>query len=146
MKTTKTSLNNSPFLFLLILLLFPLPKVNALGPPGAPPPPEWLNFWSFNNTNSWISERTNAPVSFTNVAVSLLGNGYSPFLDSMNPAWLQYNVYETARRISPWPFPAEAWRGQSSSTARAANTAANLIMPSLGDEPRFPPFDSEGET
>jgi hypothetical protein len=95
MKTTNLSWQPIPLLFLFILLLFPLPKVNALGPPGSPPAPVWLNSWSFNNTNTWTTERTNAPVSFTNVAVSILGNGYSPFLDSTNPAWLQYNVYET---------------------------------------------------
>src|SRR5690242_7094434 len=55
--------------------------------------PTNLNSWSFSGTN-WISDLGYPPISSTNINPSQLGNGTSLFLDSANPAWLQYNVFE----------------------------------------------------
>ncbi len=80
-----------------LLLFFPLVGlVRADVPsPGDPPTYDWLDNWTFNNTNTWTSEIGHAPVSFTNLEVSPLGNGSALFLDNTNGAWLQYNVFET---------------------------------------------------
>lgn len=53
-----------------------------------------LDYWPFNDTTNWTSGLGYAPVSFTNIASTWLGNGTSLFIDSTNPAWLQYNVFE----------------------------------------------------
>jgi len=53
-----------------------------------------LNSWSFNDTNNWTSDNGYAPVSFTNLAFSHLGNGASLIADSTNAAWLNYNICE----------------------------------------------------
>jgi len=61
-----------------------------------------LDSWSFWDTNGWTSDLGYAPVSFTNLAVSDLGDAYSSMrsvvVDSTNAAWLQYNVVETNGR------------------------------------------------
>jgi hypothetical protein len=57
-----------------------------------------LDSWSFNDTNTWKSDFGYAPLSFTNLNVSTLGDGTSLVVDSINPAWLQYNVVETNGR------------------------------------------------
>lgn len=54
-----------------------------------------LETWSFTNSTGWTSDHGHAPVSFTNLANSYLGNGYSLVVDSNLPARLQYNVVET---------------------------------------------------
>jgi hypothetical protein len=53
-----------------------------------------LDSWSFSDPTNWTSDLGYAPVSFTNLNFSNLGDGASLVLDSTNPAWLQYNVYE----------------------------------------------------
>jgi hypothetical protein len=53
-----------------------------------------LDTWSFDDTNAWTSDYGYAPVSFTNLIVSLLGDGTTLVLDTNIPAWLQYNVVE----------------------------------------------------
>jgi len=53
-----------------------------------------LDSWSFNDTNNWTDDASNAPVSFTNITGRWFGDGTSMTLDSTNPAWLNYNVYE----------------------------------------------------
>ena len=60
--------------------------------PGDPPP--WLDYWSFSDTNTWGSDAGHAPVSFTNLAGSLLGDGTALDLNSTNAAWLRYKVNE----------------------------------------------------
>jgi hypothetical protein len=52
-----------------------------------------LDSWSFRYYG-WPSDKTNAPVSFTNLAFSGLGNGSSLVVDSNLPAWLRYNMVE----------------------------------------------------
>ena len=54
-----------------------------------------LDSWSFYDHANWTSDAGHAPVSFTNLGFSYLGDGASMVLDSTNPAWLQYNVIET---------------------------------------------------
>src|SRR6266542_3437732 len=62
-------------------------------PPG--PGPEWLDFWTFNNTNTWVTERGYAPASFTNIATCDLGDYWTVVVDDTNaPAWLHYNITE----------------------------------------------------
>jgi len=53
-----------------------------------------LDSWWFNDHTNWTSDTGYAPVSFTNVAFSTLGNFASVLVDNTNAAWLQYNVYE----------------------------------------------------
>ncbi len=53
-----------------------------------------LDFWSFQDNTYWTSDLGYAPVSFTNLNFSNLGNGRSVVVDTNLPAWLQYNVYE----------------------------------------------------
>ncbi len=54
-----------------------------------------LDSWSFNNHTNWTSDKGYAPVSFTNLGFSYLGNGASLVVDTNVPAWLQFNVVET---------------------------------------------------
>ena len=54
-----------------------------------------LNSWSFTDTTNWTSDLGYAPMSFTNLAVSALGNGSALVVDSTNAAWLQYKVTES---------------------------------------------------
>ena len=60
------------------------------GPTNAP-----LDSWSFHDHTNWTSDLGYAPVSFTNLNYSHLGNGSSLVVDTNVPAWLQYNVYES---------------------------------------------------
>ena len=53
-----------------------------------------LNSWSFNDTNTWTSDSSNAPTSFGNITGAWFGDGTSVTLNSTNPAWLNYSVYE----------------------------------------------------
>ena len=53
-----------------------------------------LNSWSFYDQTNWTSDHGYAPVSFTNLGFSYLGNGSSLVVDTNIPAWLQYNVFE----------------------------------------------------
>jgi hypothetical protein len=61
-----------------------------------------LDSWAFWDIKGWTSDYGYAPVSFTNLAVSDLGDAYSSMrsvvVDSTNAAWLQYNVVETNGR------------------------------------------------
>jgi hypothetical protein len=50
----------------------------------------FLDSWSFYDTNGWTSDLGYAPVSFTNVGVSLLGNGTALVVDSPSPAGIEY--------------------------------------------------------
>jgi hypothetical protein len=66
-------------------------------PPGFKAPPDYtpLDSWSFDDTNNWTSDNGYAPVSFTNIVSSWLGDGTALVLNSNSPAWLQFNVVET---------------------------------------------------
>ena len=54
-----------------------------------------LDSWSFQDSTNWTSDYGYAPVSFSNLNFSYLGNGDSLVVDTNIPAWLQYNVYES---------------------------------------------------
>ena len=54
-----------------------------------------LDSWSFRDSTNWTSDRGYAPLSFTNLNFSYLGDGASLVVNSNVPAWLQYNIYET---------------------------------------------------
>ncbi len=59
--------------------------------------PTNLTSWTFGDTNTWHDDLDYAPISFTNLASSYMGNiynGVSLSLDSTNPAWLRYNMQE----------------------------------------------------
>jgi RHS repeat-associated protein len=53
-----------------------------------------LDYWPFTDTTNWTSGFGYAPDSFTNISAAWLGDGTSAFIDSPNPSWLQYNVFE----------------------------------------------------
>jgi hypothetical protein len=55
-----------------------------------------LMAWSFNDTTNWTSDAGYAPVSFTNLTSTLLGDGTAVVVGSANPAWLQYHVTESS--------------------------------------------------
>jgi len=56
-----------------------------------------LDSWTFHDPTNWTSDAGYAPVSFTNLAYSYLGDAqsWSLVLDTNVPAWLTYNVYES---------------------------------------------------
>ena len=62
-------------------------------PPGSPPPP--LDTWSFSDTSGWKSDLGFAPISFTNLSASLLGDGTAVVIDSTYASWLRFNTTET---------------------------------------------------
>jgi hypothetical protein len=61
--------------------------------PGSPRP--WLDYWSFNDTNTWVTQRGYAPADFTNVDTCELGQYWTANIDSTNQAWLHYNITES---------------------------------------------------
>jgi len=77
-----------------------------------------LDSWSFNDTNNWTDDASNTPVSFTNITGMVFGDYTSMMLDSTNPAWLNYNIYEptgttnlTVDQGSFFVWFAPAWAG-----------------------------------
>jgi Concanavalin A-like lectin/glucanases superfamily len=62
--------------------------------PGDGPTNTPLDSWSFLDHSNWTSDLGYAPVSFTNLNISILGDFNSLVVDTNVPAWLQYNVYE----------------------------------------------------
>ena len=54
-----------------------------------------LDSWSFYDSTNWTSDNGYAPVSFTNLDYSHLGNGASLIVNSTNASWLQFSVVET---------------------------------------------------
>ncbi|HEY5044080.1 MAG TPA: LamG-like jellyroll fold domain-containing protein [Verrucomicrobiae bacterium] len=54
-----------------------------------------LETWSFYNYTNWTSDHGHAPIAFTNLAYSELGNGSSLVVDTNIPAWLNYRVHES---------------------------------------------------
>ena len=86
-------------------LIFPLILFSSLAravwavgllPPGdtnSPPAP--LASWSFQDTNGWTSDQGYAPISFTNIFWSNLGDGHSLVVNAPgSPAYLNYYIYE----------------------------------------------------
>jgi hypothetical protein len=81
-----------------LILLLPLAqRVDAVvipPPPGSTNTYTILETWSFNDTTNWTSDKGHAPIAFTNITSSLLGNGPALAVDSTNAAFLRYNVVE----------------------------------------------------
>src|SRR6516164_1891511 len=69
---------------------------HAVFPPGNTNLVRSLETWPFNDTTTWTNDHGFAPVSFTNLGSSLLGNNTCLLLDSTNAAWLQYNITEAS--------------------------------------------------
>lgn len=63
--------------------------------PGSGPTNIVLESWSFYDSTNWTDDDGYAPVSFTNIAFSPLGDFRSLVVDTNVPAWLQYNVWES---------------------------------------------------
>lgn len=65
-------------------------------PPGfnGGPTNQPLDSWSFQDHTNWTDDESNAPISFTNITSSYLGNGNSLVVATNVPAWLNYNIYE----------------------------------------------------
>jgi len=53
-----------------------------------------LDSWSFQDSVGWTDDSSNAPISFTNLAFSSLGDGAALVVNTNVPAWLNYNIYE----------------------------------------------------
>jgi len=89
--------------FIVVGVLSALMPVVHAGPPGpggggstnSSPSYTALDSWSFHDNTNWTSDKGFAPISFTNLAFSNLGDGQSLVVDSATPAWLQYHVVET---------------------------------------------------
>ena len=80
------------------VLLTLTPKVQGIGlPSGDTNEPTYtvLDSWSFADHTNWTSDYGYAPVSFTNLSFCQLGDGASLVVDTNEPAWLQYNIYES---------------------------------------------------
>ena len=57
-------------------------------------PPSALEAWPFQDNVTWTNARGYAPVSFTNLSFSYLGDGASLVVNSNAPAWIQYKAIE----------------------------------------------------
>jgi hypothetical protein len=53
-----------------------------------------LDSWSFHDSVGWTDDASNAPISFTNISFSNLGDGAALVLNTNVPAWLNYYIYE----------------------------------------------------
>lgn len=70
--------------------------VHAQSPPDPwPSLPTPLDSWSFTDNTNWTDDNGRPPVSFTNIASSELGNGYSLVVETNVAAWLNYPIYAT---------------------------------------------------
>ena len=66
-----------------------MPPPGKGGPTNTP-----LDSWSFNDHTNWTDDESNAPISFSNISFSQLGDGNSLVVNTNVPAWLNYNIYE----------------------------------------------------
>ena len=67
-----------------------LPGGGYYGPTNVP-----LDSWSFKDSVGWTDDSSNAPISFTNISFSNLGDGAALVVNTNLPAWLNYNIYES---------------------------------------------------
>jgi len=84
-------------LALAVLLFCPARAKAQLTPPGGSqwPTNKELDSWTFFDSTNWTSDTGCAPISFTNLNYSDLGDFYSLVVDDTAPVWLQYPI-ETA--------------------------------------------------
>ena len=68
-----------------------LPGGGYYGPTNVP-----LDSWSFQDSVGWTDDSSNAPISFTNISFSNLGDGAALVVNTNVPAWLNYYVYQPA--------------------------------------------------
>lgn len=61
--------------------------------PGSSPPPDWLDYWMFTDTNTWADTYGTNAISWTNVVGSDLGDATAAFIDNPSGAWIQYPIY-----------------------------------------------------
>ena len=66
-----------------------LPGGGYSGPTNTP-----LDSWSFHDSVGWTDDSSNAPISFTNISFSNLGDGAALMVNTNVPAWLNYYIYE----------------------------------------------------
>jgi hypothetical protein len=82
------------FLVIVFELLAQSARADGMIPPGNYPP-DPLASWSFQDTNNWTSDQSYAPISFTNISWSILGDGASLVVNTNDaPAYLDYYIYE----------------------------------------------------
>lgn len=97
MKTSPSKPENSFFARAMIIAGFLLCLAQAVHAVDLSPPTNspiyYLESWSFNDTNTWTDDYGDLPISFTNLAVSNLGDGNAVVIDTNIPAWLQYPTY-----------------------------------------------------
>ena len=75
-----------------LLTLFAAPCL--LAQPSIPTnSPACLDYWSFSDTVTWTAAYGDAPLAFTNLSVSHLGDGTALVVDSPDPAYIEYPVY-----------------------------------------------------
>lgn len=55
-----------------------------------------LDSWTFYDRTNWTSDLGDAPISFTNLASSYLGDFNTLVVDTNVPAWLQYNISDSS--------------------------------------------------
>ena len=90
----------APALTISLVIFALLPAVQAVsispgsGGGGSAPPYVLFDSWSFRDNTNWTSDKGYAPVAFTNLDYSYLGNGSSLVVDSPGSALLKYNVVE----------------------------------------------------
>ena len=78
-----------------LFALLPAVHAAALLPGGGGTPTNTpLDSWSFQDQTNWTDDESNAPISFTNITSSYLGNGNSLVVATNVPAWLSYNIYQ----------------------------------------------------
>lgn len=80
---------------LFLLLFLAQAAVAQQLPPDFKKLPATLDSWSFKDTNNWTDDNGNAPISFTNLAWSNLGDEWSLIVETDGaPALLNYNVFQ----------------------------------------------------
>lgn len=101
-----------------------LAQIPPPGGGGGSPTYTPLDSWSFRDSTNWTSDNGYAPVSFSNLAYSYLGNGSSLVVNSTNAAWLRYNVVETggSTNFSPSVGTVTFWFASSWSGTNAGGT------------------------
>ena len=82
--------------FLLALLPWTARAID--GPPGPGGGSSWptpLDSWTFYDNSNWTDVYGDAPISFTNLSWSPLGDGASLVVETNVLAWLDYEIYQT---------------------------------------------------